>query len=341
MKMFYSHPVIVTVSCFAVFCFLSLTAFAASDLEEGVSELAQQISKNMTETGKKKIAIIEFSDLDGNINAFGQFLAEELITKLFMISPGQFEVVERRQLMRVLQEQKLTMSGLLDAKAMESVGKILGIDAIVTGSVTDLGNTVKVNARLIGVDTAKVFAVATTSIPKVGTVEELFKKQAVPVQIYSSSGEQVVSQTLSTISPISSKSKKVGLFTITINRIIVSSKGQVRIMLDFFNQSDKKLKIARLINPEPNATDNKGNDFIFENGITYKGYMGWERDAQVLNSKSHNDLVLYLRPKDRDIVLQDIGNNFAFYFNYVLYNPKEKTNSNYSVSFTDIKAQKP
>lgn len=168
------------VVCIAIYCFsvaLTSLVFAASDLEGGVQELAQQISKNMTTSNKKKIAIIEFSNLDGNITAFGQFLAEELITQLFMISPGQFEVVERRQLMKVLNEQKLTMTGLLDAKAMESVGKILGIEAIVTGSLADLGNDIKVNARLIGIDTAKVFAVASTKIPKVGTVANLFEKE--------------------------------------------------------------------------------------------------------------------------------------------------------------------
>ncbi len=179
-------PIVAVVLILSIFLFLrTVPVQAAADLEAGINELAGQISKNMRATGKKKIAIVEFSDLNGNITAFGQFLAEELITRLFIISPGQFEVVERRQLMRVLQEQKLTMSGLLDARAMESVGKILGIDAIVTGSITDLGNSVKVNARLIGVDTAKVFAVASTSIPKVGTVASLMEKKAIPPPVYS------------------------------------------------------------------------------------------------------------------------------------------------------------
>ena len=189
MKRVYNYFIVIVVLCFIAL--ITSPVFAASNLEEGIKELAQQISKNMTETGKKNIAIVEFSDLDGNITAFGQFLAEELITKLFMISPGQFEVVERRQLMKVLKEQRLTMSGLFDAKAMESVGKILGIDAIVTGSITDLGNTVKVNARLIGVDTAKVFAVAATSIPKVGTVARLMEKEAAPAQIFTSAVQTV------------------------------------------------------------------------------------------------------------------------------------------------------
>jgi TolB-like protein len=154
------------------------STFAASNLEEGIKELAQQISSNMVKTGKKKIAVVEFSDLDGMVTAFGQHLAEELITELFLISPGQFEVVERRQLMKVLSEQRLTMSGLLDAKAMESVGKILGIEAIVTGSMTDLDSSIKINARMIGIETARVFAVARTSIPKIGIVAKLMAKEA-------------------------------------------------------------------------------------------------------------------------------------------------------------------
>jgi len=152
------------------------TIFASSNLESGVKELAQQISKYMKDNQKKKIAVIEFSNLNDNITHFGQFLSEELITNLFLVSPGQFEVVERRQLLKVLNEHELGTSGLLDSDAMGKVGKILGVDAIVTGSVTDLGNTVKINARLISVDTAKIFAVAQSSIAKVGTVANLMNK---------------------------------------------------------------------------------------------------------------------------------------------------------------------
>jgi TolB-like protein len=181
MKKFYGYFVMIGIYC--LITLLSPYAFAASNLEEGIKELAQHISKNMSETGKKKIAVVEFSDLNGNIRALGQFLAEELITELFLISPGKFEVVERRQLMKVLSEQKLTMSGLLDSKAMESVGKILGIDAIVTGSITDLGNDIKANARMIGVDTARVFAVARTSIPKIGIVATMWEEIIMPEPI--------------------------------------------------------------------------------------------------------------------------------------------------------------
>lgn len=156
--------------------------FAASNLEEGVNQLAGQISKSMQEKQSRKIAIIDFSDLNGRVTALGQFLAEELTTQLFMIAPGKFEVVERRQLLKLQEELALGQKGLIEEKSIKKMGRILGVDAIVTGSMTDLGNTVKINARLIGVESAKVFAVAATDIPKTGMVADLMAMKEVEAQ---------------------------------------------------------------------------------------------------------------------------------------------------------------
>jgi TolB-like protein len=156
----------------------ALRADAAANLEEGVCELAQQISVNMVNANLKKVALVEFAGLDGEVTAFGQFLAEELTTQLFVATPGRFEVVERRQLQRVLQEHRLSASGLLDATTIASLGKILGIEALITGSIADLGPEVKVNARLIAVESARVFAVAATNVPKTEVVLRLMQQRA-------------------------------------------------------------------------------------------------------------------------------------------------------------------
>jgi len=100
-----------------------------------------------------------------------EYLAEELITRLY--STGKFEVIERQLLNKVLNEHKLTFSGLIDASSAQAVGKILGIDAIASGTVTDLGPSVKVNARLISTETGKIFAVASVDIVKDAIVSKL------------------------------------------------------------------------------------------------------------------------------------------------------------------------
>ncbi|WP_075187700.1 FlgO family outer membrane protein [Teredinibacter haidensis] len=201
---------------FAGILLLTLSqANAAGNLDEGVKDLAKQISVNMKGNNKRKIAVIEFSNLNDEVSAFGQFLAEELITQLYMLKTDQFEVVERRQLLKVLNEQGLGTSGLLDADAMSQVGKILGVDAIVTGSVTNLGNTVKVNARMISVTTAKIFAVAATNIPKVGTVSQLMDKKAKKVK--SASSGSVIKATSE-----NAEKPKHGIMSISTNILTLS-----------------------------------------------------------------------------------------------------------------------
>jgi len=167
---------------------LTIPSFGASNLESGVAEIGKSISQSMLQEGKKKIAVIEFSDLNDNVTDLGRFLAEELINELLKNKQDKgYEIVERRQLNKVLKQLKLSSSGLLDPKSMKEVGKILNVDSIVTGSLTDLGNDIKVNAHIISVESAKILASASTKIPKVGSVAKLMGQNSVKVGSSSSS----------------------------------------------------------------------------------------------------------------------------------------------------------
>ncbi|WP_221029397.1 FlgO family outer membrane protein [Actomonas aquatica] len=155
-----------------------LTQSLHADFESGIADLATQITTNLEAEGKQRVAVLEFADLNGDVSHFGQFLAEELITQLFVVSPGKFDVVERRQLTQVMAEHKLGATGLLNPDTIKQLGQFLAVDAVVTGSIVDLGNDIKINARLISVETAKIFSVSQVRIPKVGTVADLLAKSA-------------------------------------------------------------------------------------------------------------------------------------------------------------------
>ena len=140
-------------------------------LENQMSKLTSQIISSFKESNLKKIAIIEFADLNGNVTNLGVFIAEELITRIFMTN--KFDVVERNLLNKILAEQKLGTTGFIDEESAISIGQVLGVEAIVTGSITDLGTQIKVNARLISTKTGSIFSVASVSIPKDDTVRKL------------------------------------------------------------------------------------------------------------------------------------------------------------------------
>ncbi len=217
-------------------------AFGASNLETGVAEVGEKISKSMLTEGKKKIAVIEFSDLNDNVNNLGRFLAEELINELMNHRKEKgYEIVERRQLNKVLKQLKLSSSGLLDPKSMKEVGKILNVDAIVTGSLTDLGNDIKVNARIISVESAKIISTASTKIPKVGSVATLMSQNSLKVSSSSiRSSSTVTKQTVK---------KPNGKYFFENEDILIEYKKiqkrgyDVILYVTFFNKKNKPLQV--------------------------------------------------------------------------------------------------
>lgn len=144
--------------------FLPGVVLTQGGLNQRIDELSQQIATEMAEQQKTTIAVIEFTDLQGNVTDLGRFIAEELITRLFQTK--QFKVIERQLLNKVLSEQDLSLTGIIDPTSAKALEKILGVDAIASGTITDLAQSLRVNARLISTETGEIFAVASTEIFK-------------------------------------------------------------------------------------------------------------------------------------------------------------------------------
>lgn len=107
---------------------------------------------------KTKIAVLDFQ-LQGekfNIDDMGVIVAEWFITA--MVREGRFDVVERRLLQKILSEQELAMSGVVDANSATQIGKLLGVKVIITGSVMKLRDVIEINARIIDVESASIIA---------------------------------------------------------------------------------------------------------------------------------------------------------------------------------------
>jgi len=89
---------------------------------------------------KKKVAVLDFEF--GTIRDrwwpgdwdVGKGISDMVVTQL--VKDGTFSVIERNKLDKVLSEQKLGASGLVDASTAAQIGKILGVQAVIVGSIT-------------------------------------------------------------------------------------------------------------------------------------------------------------------------------------------------------------
>jgi len=156
---------------FVLFILFFPLMVSAQTYEEELQGLSLKIAKNIERSGKRTVAVVDFTDLQGNVTQLGRFIAEELSAKLVSVRQG-FRVIERLQLNSIIAEHKLSASWFLEPKAVEKFGKISGVDAIVTGTVTPFGDSVRVSAKVITTDTAEVIAAATGNIAKTKAIEE-------------------------------------------------------------------------------------------------------------------------------------------------------------------------
>jgi len=109
---------------------------------------------------KKRVAVMNFdygtvrtdvAQIFGGDQDVGRGLADLLVAKF--VKDGSYAVVERRELNKVIAEQNLSNSDRSDTTAATKIGRLLSVDAIIVGSITQFGRddkTTTVGATALG-----------------------------------------------------------------------------------------------------------------------------------------------------------------------------------------------
>jgi TolB-like protein len=142
-----------------------------SSLDQDLDNLANQFINTLAQDKKKTLAIIDFVTLDGQPTMLGKYIQEELTIRIFR--SGKISIVERSLLDKVMEEWNLGATGYINEETAAKIGQVLGVETIAIGSLTDLGTTVKVNARIINVETGTLLSVASISLTKDATIKAL------------------------------------------------------------------------------------------------------------------------------------------------------------------------
>lgn len=147
---------------------------------------------------KKRIAVLNFdyatvqsdvSAIFGTRQDVGKGIADLLVDRL--VTDGQYSLIERKAIDKIMAEQNFSNSDRVDPNSAAKLGRVLGVDAIVIGSITQFGRddksttvggtafgglagryglggvgtrkakaVVGISARLVSTDTGEILAVA-------------------------------------------------------------------------------------------------------------------------------------------------------------------------------------
>jgi curli biogenesis system outer membrane secretion channel CsgG len=159
---------------------LCLAALAAPALD--AQDTSAPATSAPTTSARKRVAVLDFdyATVQGYVRGvmgsdvdIGKGVATMLVSEL--VRNGTYTVMERAQVDRILNEQNFQQGGRADASSAAKLGRLLGADAIIIGSVTQFEHeskditfglrreskaTVGIDARIVQIGTGEILAVA-------------------------------------------------------------------------------------------------------------------------------------------------------------------------------------
>ena len=287
-------------------------------MEGGVDELARQIVDRASSSERTTIAISAFPHVDDTCSELSNFLVDELVLSLFRVPGGNLQIIERSQLGRIFAEIELSMSGVVDANTTQQLGRLHGVDTLLVGSLTTIGDSLRVNARMINTETGQVSSAAAVNIPKTPTIEALMRRPSAGGCTMTPLGRSESRSTGSSAAPVraaraapeaSAMSYANAFLRATVSTVSVNEKrDRANISLVLENLSDEEIALMSWLPRQwASLTDDAGVSpgWLSNGGI---GVCGWEMTsgnfARQCGNRSHYTVI---SPQGQTVISMSFG----------------------------------
>jgi hypothetical protein len=127
-------------------------------LSQRVGDLCNEIILGLSTDERHPVAFSGFSSRDGKPYPLLAVLDET--AAMVFTKRNNINLVERKELARIIEEQKLSLSGLMDTDSATKIGELLSAKYIITGTVIPMQYTLIIFGRLINVESAGIINVA-------------------------------------------------------------------------------------------------------------------------------------------------------------------------------------
>ncbi|RAI55387.1 hypothetical protein DOO78_23790 [Roseicella frigidaeris] len=149
----------------------------AGSLETGLQSLAQSLLSGIPAAQRPALSVMPFPGADQSCTVMSVFVVDELTTTLITSVQPRPRLVERQQLETIVAQNRLN-EFMTDPEQRRRVGGLLNIGALLVGTYAVIGDRVRVNARLVAIDTGETTAAAAVSIPRTGELTDLLRQDA-------------------------------------------------------------------------------------------------------------------------------------------------------------------
>jgi len=148
----------------------------ALGLEPGVKDLVQALSGSIKRQDPGKTAVVGFEGPGQKITPLGEYLSDKISLHLHR-EPAFPEIMERKELDRVLQAHNLEYEVFFDQDTVQDFGQLLGADTLVLGTIQDLGSSLDVTIRAVSAASGRILGMGDARIRKGRSVQNLLDQR--------------------------------------------------------------------------------------------------------------------------------------------------------------------
>lgn len=141
-----------------------ISASSTNSYQEEVDRIADEVATKVSRANLKSVAVLDFTDLQGNVQEVGRLIAEELTTSL-VLKDRQFRTIDRTNLRSILVENSLSTTGVIDPKDVKKL-KVAGVGGLIRGTLVQTENSISLTIQVISSETAEIVGGARGEISK-------------------------------------------------------------------------------------------------------------------------------------------------------------------------------
>lgn len=148
-------------------------SFAQDDVVNAkIQQLAKELADGIRTKGKTRVGITTLTDLQDYPTELGKYLAVKL--QGYLVN-NNLRVINRTQLDKLLEENRLTAKGLLNPDSALKLQKATGMEVVVIGTLAPSVKSVDINVLALDLQGAEAIASAETAVPRTESIDAMLR----------------------------------------------------------------------------------------------------------------------------------------------------------------------
>jgi len=147
-------------------------------LDQAINESAAYFNSRLPKQAKVAVISFDVKSYTSRSGIISEYIIDELEKNL--VNAGNFSMVDRQNIDKARNELNFIMSGEVSDESAQSIGRFLGAQVVIFGSIEPLGNIIRFRVRAIMVESGEILGVDTRNVAK-NDIDRIFGKETKPV----------------------------------------------------------------------------------------------------------------------------------------------------------------